>query len=244
MIIQPAGALALRDRDRSTSAIMNAMLPGRSPLKGRLLVATPVLDDPNFHRSVIFMIEHHAEGALGLILNRPSTESLHVPLDAWVRVQSEPPRIFSGGPVEPDALIALARTDEPVDPDDGHLAPLTTSIVSADLAADPDHVAASISALRVFRGTPAGHRASWRWRSSPGRGWCSTRTHPMCSRRTRTSSGAPCCAASPAASAGWPRSPTTSARTDRPAALVRSRGLKARSATRSRYVSVGGSGGR
>ncbi len=131
---------------------MNAMLPGRSPLKGRLLVATPVLDDPNFHRSVIFMIEHHAEGALGLILNRPSTESLHVPLDAWVRVQSEPPRIFSGGPVEPDALIALARTDEPVDPDDGHLAPLTTSIVSADLAADPDHVAASISALRVFRG--------------------------------------------------------------------------------------------
>jgi putative transcriptional regulator len=121
-------------------------------MKGRLLVATPVLDDPNFQRAVVFMVEHHDEGALGLILNRPSAESLNVPLDAWISVQSEPSRVFSGGPVEPDALIALARTTEPVDAEDGHLAPLTASIASADLAADPALVATSIKALRVFRG--------------------------------------------------------------------------------------------
>ena len=87
------------------------------------------------------------------MLNRPSAESLDVPLDAWVPVQSAPPRVFSGGPVEPDALIALARTDGPVEEDDeGHLAPLTASIASADLAADPDEVAPNIRALRVFRG--------------------------------------------------------------------------------------------
>ena len=68
-------------------------------------------------------------------------------------MQSAPPRVFSGGPVEPDALIALARTDGPVEEDDdGHLAPLTASIASADLAADPDEVAPNIRALRVFRG--------------------------------------------------------------------------------------------
>src|SRR6478736_5830400 len=129
------------------------MYTGMAPTKGRLLVATPTLDDPHFHHSVVFMVEHHADGALGLVLNRPSAESLDVPLDAWVRVQSAPPRVFSGGPVEPDALIALARTDGPVEEDDdGHLAPLTASIASADLAADPDEVAPNIRALRVFRG--------------------------------------------------------------------------------------------
>lgn len=134
------------------SARLGAMLPGTSPMKGRLLVATPVLDDPNFERTVIFVVEHHDEGALGLVLNRPSGESLNVPLDAWISVQSEPSQVFSGGPVEPDALIALARTNEPIDADDGHLAPLTASIASADLAADPALVAASIKSLRVFRG--------------------------------------------------------------------------------------------
>jgi len=123
-----------------------------SPTKGRLLVATPMLDDPNFERVVIYMVEHHDEGALGLILNRPSTESLDDPLDGWIAAQSDPPTVFSGGPVEHDALIALARTSEPVDEELGYLAPLTGSIASADLAADPVLVAATISHLRVFRG--------------------------------------------------------------------------------------------
>jgi len=129
-----------------------------SPTKGRLLVATPMLDDPNFDRVVIYMVEHHDEGALGLILNRPSTESLNDPLEGWVSAQSEPAHVFSGGPVEPDAQIALARMDRQVpaaDPDDAessYLAPLAGEIASADLAADPALVVGSITDLRVFRG--------------------------------------------------------------------------------------------
>lgn len=128
-----------------------------SPTKGRLLVATPLLEDPNFDRSVVYVVEHHDEGALGLILNRPSPESLNDPLDGWVSAQSEPAQVFSGGPVEPDALIALARVGSEIhrsDEDDeaSYLAPLAGDIASADLAADPALVVGSITELRVFRG--------------------------------------------------------------------------------------------
>lgn len=128
------------------------MIPGSTPTKGRLLLATPPLEDPNFDRAVIYVLEHHDDGALGVVLNRPSPEQLGEPLDAWVDLQSDPSRVFSGGPVEPDALIALARTDQPLDEPDEHLAPLNGDIASADLAADPALVTGLISDLRVFRG--------------------------------------------------------------------------------------------
>ena len=67
---------------------MEACTRACAPTKGRLLVATPPLDDPHFDRTVVFMLEHHDDGALGLVLNRPSAESLDVPLDAWVDLQS------------------------------------------------------------------------------------------------------------------------------------------------------------
>ena len=134
--------------DRQTEDV----IPGSTPTKGRLLLATPPLDDPNFDRTVIYVLEHHDDGALGLVLNRPSSEELAEPLGAWTELQSNPPRIFSGGPVEPEALIALARTEQPIDEEEEHLAPLNADIASADLAADPTLLIDAISALRVFRG--------------------------------------------------------------------------------------------
>ena len=128
------------------------VIPGTTPTKGRLLVATPPLEDPNFDRAVIYVLEHHDEGALGLVLNRPSPEQLGEPLDGWVDLQTDPSLVFSGGPVETDALIALARTSQPLDQAGDHLAPLNGDIASADLAADPALVISSINALRVFRG--------------------------------------------------------------------------------------------
>ena len=41
---------------------------------------------PNFDRTVIYVLEHHDEGALGVVINRPSPEELGVPLDAWAEV--------------------------------------------------------------------------------------------------------------------------------------------------------------
>ena len=123
-----------------------------TPTKGRLLVATPPLVDPNFDRTVIYVLEHHDAGAVGVVINRPSDEALDGPLDRWVDLQGAPSAVFSGGPVEESALIALAETKLPLDGDDGLLAPISGTIASADLTADPAIVAAAVNEVRVFRG--------------------------------------------------------------------------------------------
>ena len=148
MFMQAADGASCGDAGRVHNG---TVIPGRAPTKGRLLLATPPLEDPNFDRTVIYVLEHHDEGALGLVLNRPMDEQLTEPLDAWVTLQSDPSQVFAGGPVEPDALIALARTTGEVD-DEDHLAPLNADIASADLSADPVLISSTISALRVFRG--------------------------------------------------------------------------------------------
>ena len=45
-------------------------------LQGRFLIASPHLEDPNFMRAVILMVQHDEEGAFGLILNRPFEQQL------------------------------------------------------------------------------------------------------------------------------------------------------------------------
>lgn len=128
------------------------MIPGTPPTKGRLLVATPPLEDANFDRTVVFVLEHHDEGAIGVVINRPSLEALDEPLDRWIDLQSAPSSVFTGGPVEESALIALAETTEPLDTDREYLNPIVGTIASADLTADPALVAAEVRGVRVFRG--------------------------------------------------------------------------------------------
>lgn len=128
------------------------MIIGTVPTKGRLLVATPPLGDPNFDRTVVFVLEHHDDGAVGVVINRPSIEALDEPLDRWIDLQSAPSSVFNGGPVEVNALIALAETKAPMDEGDEYLSPITTTIASADLTADPALVAAEVLGVRVFRG--------------------------------------------------------------------------------------------
>ncbi len=128
------------------------VIPGSVPTKGRLLVATPPLDDPNFDRTVIYVLEHHDEGALGVVINRPTDEDLGEPLDRWEDLQAAPQQVFAGGPVETDALIALALANAPVVEPGDDLSPVSGRVASADLSADPAFVAPHISAVRVFRG--------------------------------------------------------------------------------------------
>ena len=84
--------------------------------RGRLLVAAPALVDPNFHRAVVLMLEHSPEGALGLVLNRPtplvSREALPSRLAEFM---PEEERIHQGGPVQPDAVILLADFEDVAD---------------------------------------------------------------------------------------------------------------------------------
>src|SRR4249920_3247084 len=128
------------------------MFPGVLPTKGRLLVATPPLEDPHFDRTVVFVLEHHDDGAIGVVINRPSFESLDEPLDRWIDLQSAPSSVFSGGPVEENALIALAETKVLLDEGGEHLSPISGTIASADLSADPALVAGEVRGVRVFRG--------------------------------------------------------------------------------------------
>jgi putative transcriptional regulator len=128
------------------------VLHGSTPTKGRLLLATPPLDDPNFDRAVIYVLEHRDDGALGVVLNRPSGEELGEPLDRWTDLQAEPALVFLGGPVEPDALIALALANRPVDEPSDELSPVSGRVASADLTTDPALVAGLIGSVRVFRG--------------------------------------------------------------------------------------------
>ena len=117
--------------------------------KARLLVATPPLADPNFDRTVIYMLEHTTDGAVGVVLNRPLDEHPAGELGAWERHMSAPGTLFSGGPVDEDALIALARLKGPVE---GSWSQVTEGLGSIDMMLDPDDVAEEVLALRVFRG--------------------------------------------------------------------------------------------
>ena len=120
-------------------------------LRGRLLVATPDLADPNFFRTVVLILEHTDDGALGVVLNRPSPDTtVETPLPAWAPLAVDPPVIFVGGPVQPEAAIGLARRADRGDPDG--FAPLSDELGTVDLERDPALVAPRIDRLRVFAG--------------------------------------------------------------------------------------------
>ena len=83
---------------------------GHTSIAGRLLVAAPVLTDPNFDRTIVLMLSHDVGGALGLVLNRLDVDIPSSPLIPWVAASCVPRSLFSGGPVQPDGLIGLVST--------------------------------------------------------------------------------------------------------------------------------------
>jgi putative transcriptional regulator len=76
---------------------------------GRLLLATPVLTEDPFRRTVVQLLQHDDEGALGVVLNRPSHTPLSEVLPGWALLAPEPVTVFVGGPVQPSAAICLGR---------------------------------------------------------------------------------------------------------------------------------------
>ncbi len=81
--------------------------------KGVLLVASPALDDPNFHQTVVLVVEHGPEGTLGLVLNRSTKVLLSEALPDLAVLKGTTYRVFAGGPVEPTRLLLLFRDQEP-----------------------------------------------------------------------------------------------------------------------------------
>ncbi len=118
--------------------------------QGRLLVATPVIGDANFDRTVVLLLEHSSDGALGLVLNRPTEVAVLDQLPEWNGFAAQPSVVFVGGPVEQGAAIglALARSSESTD----GWSPVLDQIGTLDLSRDPADLAVDIQWVRIFAG--------------------------------------------------------------------------------------------
>ena len=75
---------------------------------GRLLVATPALADPNFRRTVVLLLDHDEDGALGVVLDRPLEVPVGDVLPGWAQEVSAPALLFAGGPVSTGAALGVA----------------------------------------------------------------------------------------------------------------------------------------
>ncbi len=84
-----------------------------SVAKGVLLVASPTLNDTNFHQTVVLVLNHGPEGTLGLILNRSTNVLLSEALPDVTVLKGTSYRLFAGGPVAPTRLLLLFRVQEP-----------------------------------------------------------------------------------------------------------------------------------
>lgn len=87
-----------------------------SYLKHHFLIAMPHMADPRFAQTLVYMVEHNAEGAMGLVVNRPSGLSLadileQLQPDEEPNARSQALPIFNGGPVQTDRGFVLHPAD-------------------------------------------------------------------------------------------------------------------------------------
>ena len=112
-------------------------------LRGQLLIAAPSLYD-YFRRTVVLVLEHSAEGAMGVVLNRESETPVveAVPLLAPLAEPAELVRI--GGPVAPQSVVALGEFDD--------IEEAGTHVVGSLGTLDPDADNHSLRRMRVYAG--------------------------------------------------------------------------------------------
>ncbi len=151
------------------------------PRRGRLLVAAPTLEDPNFFRTVVLLLAYDPDGALGVVLTRPSETPVAEIVPSWALHASAPGVLFAGGPVQENAAICVGHhedaslgseldldldldlgamgqatlDDGELDSDDdafGGYSPLTSKLGTVDLHREPDDITVALRGLRVFQG--------------------------------------------------------------------------------------------
>ena len=81
-------------------------------LRGQLLIASPALFDPNFRRAVVLVTEHTDEGAMGLVLNRPTEAAVVDAVPPLEDLVAPGACVHVGGPVQPTAVVVLAEFDD------------------------------------------------------------------------------------------------------------------------------------
>jgi putative transcriptional regulator len=113
----------------------------RASLAGQLLIAAPNMGDPRFQQTVVLLVLHDRNGAMGIVVNRPLDER---PLASLLEALGETAtgvagsvRIFAGGPVQPELGFVLHSADYHR-PDtvaiEGHLAMTSSREILRDIA--------------------------------------------------------------------------------------------------------------
>lgn len=127
----------------ATTILLGAATPAppeKNSLVGQLLIAAPSIGDPRFAHSVILIIRHDAEGAFGIVINRPIGESsikslLEAAGDSDPDVAGSV-RVFAGGPVQPELGFVVHsaeyRRAETINVD-GHVAMTASRQVLRDI---------------------------------------------------------------------------------------------------------------
>ncbi len=83
--------------------------------KGKFLVASKQLRDPQFFETVVLLIDYGSQGAMGLVINRPTTVKLSKVLPEIEGLQKRSDTIYLGGPVAKNQLMLLIRTNSPLE---------------------------------------------------------------------------------------------------------------------------------
>ncbi|MDO9378695.1 MAG: YqgE/AlgH family protein [Nocardioidaceae bacterium] len=121
-------------------------------LTGRLLLASPSLEEPTFRRAVILLLDHDEGGALGVILNRPTDADLEAVLPGWSAVAAGPVTVFEGGPVGAEAALAVGVLEEGVEDEPLGWRPMYGRVGLVDLDAPVAAVEDALAGVRVFAG--------------------------------------------------------------------------------------------
>jgi putative transcriptional regulator len=117
-------------------------------LRGQLLIASPALFDPNFRRAVVLVTEHTDEGAMGLVLSRPTEAAVADAVPPLEDLVEPGACVYVGGPVQPTAVVVLADFG---DPDEAAaLVVGDVGFVRADV--EPGALPVSTRRARVFAG--------------------------------------------------------------------------------------------
>ncbi len=114
------------------------------PLTGKFLVASPEMSDPNFHHTVIYLVHHGSEGAMGLVINRLMAKGPVGKLLEAFGIEGNPAskaqvKMYYGGPVDPGSSLILHRNtyrNDSTTEIGNHLAVSSSDGVLADFAMD------------------------------------------------------------------------------------------------------------
>ena len=140
-------------------------------LRGQLLVASPALIDPNFRRTVVLVVAHDEDGAVGLVLNRPTDAEVAEAVPELAELVEPGATVSVGGPVQNEAVVVLAEWDD--HDEAGAMVFEDIGLMGAD--ADPSAWRRRRAACACSPATRAGAAASSRPSSKRRRGSCEPR---------------------------------------------------------------------